>query len=1001
MSVLRVLVLAAFLRLGRVMCSCSCESMSARMSHIQGQVDSLRQLVNVLNMKVGDMVKKDHESTMAELRGWGQHMPNTIPVMDVSVKKEIQKLDKRVTDGKERLDLLENYMLVLKNDNVNFSNGIRKEMNATLMTTVKELREEIINGVISPKLKLIEELSRVPDRLEKMEKWMKVDGAVLQLLEPSDVVEGTTESVLEIYFVDTSNSSGGNFSVNVTGDGHIVCASGTRLSATEECLPAAANDTESFGGTTDVEKTLDQKEIDAPLRQALNSSGENLPLNVTEDGGRVACASNASRSAPGECLTAAANGTESVANATDMVGTSEQEEIHVSLGQVLNALMAKIDGIEKRVVAVSALENELAVLSEKMNVVERNVSELNFQDRRLNSEASTEQTLSLAAQSSELEPGACVSISNFNGTVTDLELHVQNLTDRVEHVEELRRNEENVFEMLMLQRNRTDKALAEALSRLYTVESTALDFEDFKNATNDRMHNLTYITGVLLARVLEFKKSAEIAHENMTASIQQLSDNFERDVSLLNMSIAENVGVLSQSVMKDVVNMNRTLQKRSIELSADVGERIRQLNTTLEGEVLLLNASMMNSVVLLNDSLKNDVELLNDSLMNELEMLNNTMVERVVTLSKHVEMLNETLRDELDVVNVSLADGMEQLKTTVMNMGNSQHAVQGWHPNDSLPCPGLLFLGRSKNLVLTTENGTFRSPNLPEDPIPAERRVVFRCEHPGLFQLKGEQVLKCFSGRWSSRPPTCEPLPTMEELRSKKVLSNLPSITYNASERTGLVINKYGVLVVTPGVDFELTCLYPKSQGFVTWKHNNTVIKPPAAAWASGADSDYAFMLKVAEVQESNSGTYTCVSPSGHSHSVEVQVEGVQCDRLEAPGNGSIEITKGSTTLGSRIEFHCQLGFRLAGDREVTCVSPGVWSANVPACEAINDYVPPRTACTPPKLTRVNLGIVPVQTYYADKAKVSFVCNDGRRPVGKATSTCMKGRWMGTEPMCD
>ena len=50
--------------------------------------------------------------------------------------------------------------------------------------------------------------------------------------------------------------------------------------------------------------------------------------------------------------------------------------------------------------------------------------------------------------------------------------------------------------------------------------------------------------------------------------------------------------------------------------------------------------------------------------------------------------------------------------------------------------------------------------------------------------------------------------------------------------------------------------------------------------------------------------------------------------------NGSVNDIEG-TTLGSRVEFFCDDGFRLNGNRFRQCLPNGTWSGNVPTCEGI------------------------------------------------------------------
>lgn len=921
MDVIVPFLLFVLLRTSCVTCSCNCESVTGKLLNVQGQLEQLRRLVDVLNVKVTERVKKEHEDKMAALKVGRERLSNAIPVMVDDVKKCLDEFDARVSKGEARLEWLAEEVESLRREKAVLEGDLKRNVSVTLKRTVREVDDKIdvMSTSLKSRLKGVE--STVSGRLEEMERQMKVDDSVVQLLEAAGPSPNPTEDVLEIVFVDSADAKGGNFSVNVTEEGQISCPGNGTSNGTEECLQFFENG------------TLPQ------------------PAGVTDFGSKAPAG----------------------------------KKSEWSLGQVLSALTEKVTNVQKNMSVLNSLE-------QKLTDVQRNVSALNLQDRLVNLEGSSRQTRSVVNRLSELEHEARVSISDFREAIADVELKIWNLTDRVQLAGELQQSERSMLEKLLNESNRAKEVLVGALSEVRAMESAVLGFEDFKNSTSVIVQNLTVLSESLLNDVETLNRTVESTHVDVTAAVQLLNSSVAEDVVILKSSLTENMRSLNEFVERKVESLNRSVEDRSQELKAAVDEQIGRMNVTLEDDVSLLNSSMMDNVQSLNDSVRQNVQLLNRSIAERVELLNNT-------LSRHVEMLNETLRDELVVLNVSLAGGMQELKTTVLNMA-SPRDLKGWHPNDSLPCPGLLFLSQGASLVLTTDNGTFRSPHLSEEPLPAGSQVHFRCEHQGLFRLEGEQVIRCASGRWSARPPTCVPLPTLEDLKSNKITDHLPSVLYDASLSPGAVEDKRGVLTLNTGLYFELTCLYPKNRGNVSWLHNDTVIRDPSAAWSSGPDAGYAYVLRINKTDHSHSGTYTCVGPGGKNHTVRLRVEGAECDPLDAPANGSIVANKGSTALGSRVQFSCLLGYRLEGSHELTCLASGRWSSAEPVCVEIEDYVPPRTACTQPRVSG-DLDVVPVQRYYADKSRVSFVCKNGRRVIGKATAMCRRGRWTDGEPICD
>jgi CUB/sushi domain-containing protein len=57
----------------------------------------------------------------------------------------------------------------------------------------------------------------------------------------------------------------------------------------------------------------------------------------------------------------------------------------------------------------------------------------------------------------------------------------------------------------------------------------------------------------------------------------------------------------------------------------------------------------------------------------------------------------------------------------------------------------------------------------------------------------------------------------------------------------------------------------------------------------------------------------------------------VDCGSLEAPGNGTIDLSEG-TTFGSTAFYSCDENFALDGNSTRVCLSSGVWSNEPSVC---------------------------------------------------------------------
>uniref|UniRef100_A0A147BFX9 Putative p-selectin n=1 Tax=Ixodes ricinus TaxID=34613 RepID=A0A147BFX9_IXORI len=549
---------------------------------------------------------------------------------------------------------------------------------------------------------------------------------------------------------------------------------------------------------------------------------------------------------------------------------------------------------------------------------------------------------------------------------------------------------ENITQLNLTHRLRSLENAAQEVNRRLTTHHDGVmsDIEDVQNRVQElgfEVRNLT--EEVIILREPQVRNGTEANGE----WLQQLTTNHSEIRSLLDHALSK-IGSVEHTLEHLTTENNatlRTLQALTGSLGT-VSKRVEILNTSVEDK---LKERLSDDEL---QSLRNVLDL-------KMAALNSVVNSSLNLMNRTIEKNIETLKERMDALQGALAEEEEKLKSVILNTSqasNMEMDLHGWHPNDSTPCPGLLFLGRDVNLVLTTDAGTFRSPKLSTEPLPVGSVVHFRCAHAGMFRLEGAETIRCFAGRWSSRPPHCQPLTTLQELRANNGTDNFPSITYETEDDAGYLVDERGRLVFAPGATIALTCLYPRSKGQVSWLHNGTVPKDATSAWLAGPDGSYAYRLRVHNASVEHSGVYACVDPGGKKHDVHVRVQEVFCEELEAPPGAAMDINHtGPMTMGTVVRFWCPLGHRLDGEAELSCSASGKWSAPVPSCPKIEDFSPPWNACSKPALPGP-LSISPDHEWYKEGDRIQYKCHGGGMLIGKASSLCLQGRWIGNTPSC-
>lgn len=526
---------------------------------------------------------------------------------------------------------------------------------------------------------------------------------------------------------------------------------------------------------------------------------------------------------------------------------------------------------------------------------------------------------------------------------------------------------------------------------------------------------------------------------NMTELIEETLQTFDaqefRNVKNHTACLQKSVGVFRDSIdtiLAKLKGMELDLASFAENFTAS-HEAFRQEQKgnvgSIESWLLTLNDSLASGATETRNEL-NKLEGLShllDTRISELDgrfqkaaslavQLNETLTHLNVEVRKLSEEYNSTiaktdllLREKINELERDFTSGIERVNEVVQNMtevADQLPLFYGWHPDDSKGCPGLKLLATDEQMVLSTDFGRFRAPNLTTDLLPTDSVVRFRCAPAGRHRLVGPEELRCLEGgRWSHRPPVCQPLPTLEQLLiADKVSVVVPSIHHDSvlEEDEWTSTDDDGNLVLRPGAKMRLTCLYPRARGDVVWLHNGRSVPQGAhLSWASEAKlRDFAYRMSIGAATPDHSGEYSCQGPDGKRHSVKIKVAEVECDRLKAPLNGLVVTSPlGRVLVGSRARFSCHLGHHLVGRQEIVCLGNSRWSDQTPTCEEIENYVPAEGACRRPDIP-LGMVVSPDQKWYDNDSKVYYSCDGGQTLVGMPTAICQNGAWMGRNRRC-
>ncbi|XP_076316032.1 locomotion-related protein Hikaru genki-like [Tachypleus tridentatus] len=265
--------------------------------------------------------------------------------------------------------------------------------------------------------------------------------------------------------------------------------------------------------------------------------------------------------------------------------------------------------------------------------------------------------------------------------------------------------------------------------------------------------------------------------------------------------------------------------------------------------------------------------------------------------------------------------------------------------------------------------------------------LVFRCRDIGKFSLVGSVRRKCRRGEWTGIKPSCFGLSQENDY----ALEKSPTILFR-HQLGPIAQSNDGKLVVYPGTILHLECLWIRKYGTPKWEVSHSYRKYPEG-WTNepGRDPQLEYRLSIYHAQKDDSGQFTCITPMGHRHYVNIIVSAVHCPPInETPG---LHINNHSNKMDTKVVFSCRDGQTLVGSEQALCLPSGHWSTDIPYCKALE--------C--PEITNDTGSILVVHAASLEvMAKATFSCPVGYGLKGKAEVTCLdNGLWSAPVPQCE
>ncbi|XP_065566642.1 sushi, von Willebrand factor type A, EGF and pentraxin domain-containing protein 1-like isoform X3 [Artemia franciscana] len=295
------------------------------------------------------------------------------------------------------------------------------------------------------------------------------------------------------------------------------------------------------------------------------------------------------------------------------------------------------------------------------------------------------------------------------------------------------------------------------------------------------------------------------------------------------------------------------------------------------------------------------------------------------------------------------------------------------------------FEGSQKNVLTFLDDLEVKEGDIQ---FPAGTELVSRCIDIGKYSFHGSAKRKCVNGEWTGTQARCLGLSQEHDYAMDKP----PTILIRHSVAPVMQSND-GNLVVYPGSIVHLECLWLRKFGQPKWEvsHNYRKYK---GDWTTdvGRDPQIEFRLSIIHAQKDDSGIYTCITPTRHSHSINIIVKAVQCQSLMDLRRG-LKVSTAANKMATKVNFTCANGNSLIGPSELTCLPSGNWSAKPPHCESIQ--------C--PKLSDDTDRVLKISVVSNEVGgRAYFSCPPGYNLKGPAEVACKdNGKWSHPGPKCE
>ncbi|KAH8402195.1 hypothetical protein KR009_010427 [Drosophila setifemur] len=269
--------------------------------------------------------------------------------------------------------------------------------------------------------------------------------------------------------------------------------------------------------------------------------------------------------------------------------------------------------------------------------------------------------------------------------------------------------------------------------------------------------------------------------------------------------------------------------------------------------------------------------------------------------------------------------------------------------------------------------------------LPHGHSLQARCQELGIYKLLGESRVLCSNGLWAPRMPSCVPTTVLTNYSE----DSAPSIRikiFNGSHS----FEPSGVMAVPPHSTVLMDCMYPRVRGTPEWSWTSWYMQYSTGWSPAQEEKAVRYRLSIKNIENNDSGTFTCTSPRGLTNSIAVVVATSTCPQLTEP-LAPLKLRLEGNKLGQRAHYECPQGYRLDGAMNATCLASGNWSAPTPTCHSVQC---PRLELDDPHLSLIELNT-------SAWGRAVFKCQWGFKLTGPAQLDCEpSGVWSGPVPRC-